>query len=140
MSFLPSNTFIPNFVAFFVFFGVLFSIKDFISSSVGWAKRSAILTFSTHGIWADILVVEEPIRGRDCSYPVGVDIIKGVMPHLLKISKITPIDKGGDALVPTYYRPISTLSPFTQIFEKLICKQLLNYIEKQQILNVSIWV
>ena len=32
------------------------------------------------------------------------------------------------------YRPISTLSALTQIFEKLICKQLVNYLEKHEIL------
>ena len=32
------------------------------------------------------------------------------------------------------YRPISTLSALTQIFEKLICKQLVNYLERCSIL------
>ena len=32
------------------------------------------------------------------------------------------------------YRPISTLSALTQIFEKLVCKQLVNYLEKHEIL------
>ena len=35
---------------------------------------------------------------------------------------------------PTNFCPISTLSTFTQIFDKLIHKQLINYIEKQKIL------
>ena len=35
---------------------------------------------------------------------------------------------------PFNYRPISTLSALTQIFEKLICKQLANYLEKHEIL------
>ncbi len=38
--------------------------------------KAAILFFSTHGIWADSLVVEQPIRARACSYLVDVDIIK----------------------------------------------------------------
>ena len=32
------------------------------------------------------------------------------------------------------YRPISTLSALTQIFEKLICEQLVNYLERRSIL------
>ena len=35
---------------------------------------------------------------------------------------------------PFNYRSISTLSALTQIFEKLICKQLVNYLEKHEIL------
>ena len=35
---------------------------------------------------------------------------------------------------PFNYRPISTLSALTQIFEKLVYKQLVNYLEKHEIL------
>ena len=35
---------------------------------------------------------------------------------------------------PTNYRPISCLFVFTQIFEKLVYKQLINYIEMYDIL------
>ena len=59
---------------------------------------------------------------------------QGIVPDLLKISKITPVDKGGDAADPTNYRPIATLSVLSQVFEKLIFKQLNYYIEKQNIL------
>ena len=56
---------------------------------------------------------------------------QGIVPDILKISKITPVDKGDD---PTNYRPIATLSVLSQAFEKLIFKQLNCYIEKQNIL------
>ena len=62
-------------------------------------------------------------------------IAQGTVPDILKISKVTPIDKGGDTTDPTNFRPISILSIFTQIFEKLVCKQLTNYIEKYEILS-----
>ena len=35
---------------------------------------------------------------------------------------------------PFNYRPISTFYALTQIFEKLVCKQLVNYLEKHEIL------
>ena len=35
---------------------------------------------------------------------------------------------------PFNYRPISTLSAIAQIFEKLVCKQIVNYLEKHEIL------
>ena len=58
----------------------------------------------------------------------------GIFPDVFKISKVTPVDKGGNDLDPSNYRPISTLSALTQIFEKLICKQLVNYLERRSIL------
>ena len=42
---------------------------------------------------------------------------QGIVPDILKISKITPVDKEGDAADPTRYRPVSTLSVFSQVFE-----------------------
>ena len=59
---------------------------------------------------------------------------QGIVPDILKLSKVTPIDKGGDISDAANFRPISTLSAFTQILEKLVYKQLINYIEKYSIL------
>ena len=51
-------------------------------------------------------------------------LAQGIMPNILKLSKVTPVHKSGDSSVPENYRPISTLSSFTQIFEKLVYKQM----------------
>ena len=59
---------------------------------------------------------------------------QGVVPDILRISKVTPIDKGGETTDSANYRPISTLSTFTQIFEQCIYNQLINYIEKHKII------
>ena len=59
---------------------------------------------------------------------------QGVVPDILKISKVTPIDKGGEITDPANYCPVSTLSTFTQIFEKFIYNQLINYIENHKII------
>ena len=61
-------------------------------------------------------------------------LVQGIFPGNFKVSEVTPIDKGGEEMHPFNYRPISTLSALTQIFEKLICKQLVNYLEKHEIL------
>lgn len=61
-------------------------------------------------------------------------LLQGIVPDILKISKVTPVDKGGEETDPTNFRPISTLSALTQIFEKLVYKQLINFIEKHDIL------
>ena len=52
----------------------------------------------------------------------------GAFPEILKKSEVTPVFKKGDH--PTSkldYRPVSTLSNFSKIFEKLIYLQLNNY-------------
>ncbi|CAB4025809.1 Hypothetical predicted protein [Paramuricea clavata] len=61
-------------------------------------------------------------------------LLQGIVPDILKISKVTPVDKGGEITDPANFRPISTPSTIAQIFEKLIYKQLIRYIEKKDIL------
>ena len=65
----------------------------------------------------------------------NLSIEQGIMPDILKISKVTPVDKGGDITDPTNFRSISVLSIFTQIFETLMCTQLTSYVEKHAILS-----
>ena len=58
----------------------------------------------------------------------------GIFPDTFNTSKVAPLDKGGEGTDPSNYRPISTLSALAQIFEKPICKQLVEYLEKHNIL------
>lgn len=44
----------------------------------------------------------------------------GIVANILKVSQVTAVYKNGDAADPANYRPISTLSPFSKVLEKLI--------------------
>ena len=50
-------------------------------------------------------------------------------PDILKYADITPVFKKGDTTDKSNYRPISTLSNFSKIFEKLIYSQVNSYME-----------
>ena len=58
----------------------------------------------------------------------------GVVPNILKVAQVTPVYKSGDVTDPGNYRPISTLSPFSKVFERLIYNQLYSFLEKHQIM------
>ena len=58
----------------------------------------------------------------------------GKCPSKLKMSKIIPIYKADDETDPNNYRPISLLSIFNIIFEKMIYKRIANFIEKNNLL------
>ena len=65
----------------------------------------------------------------------NTSISSGTFPDKLKTSKITPIFKAGEDNDPNNYRPISILSVFNRIFEKLMYNRLIQFIEHNKLLN-----
>jgi len=53
----------------------------------------------------------------------------------LKITEVIPVFKKGDALKATNYRPISILSQFDKIFEKLLCSRIYNHLKEHNLLS-----
>ena len=58
----------------------------------------------------------------------------GIFPDPLKVSKVIPIHKGSSSDEVNNYRPISLLSIFDKIIEKLVHKRLYNFLEQHNIL------
>jgi hypothetical protein len=104
--------------------------------------------------------VEKTIKNFKNSYSMGVDgfpetIIKncgpylikplvyifnlsfqsGIFPDMLKVAKIIPIHKNGDQRIIANYRPISILSVFSKILEKIMYKRLISFLHKNNILS-----
>ena len=71
------------------------------------------------------------------SHIFNLSVILGVYPSKLKISKITPIYKSEDETDPSNYRPISLLSNFNRIFEKLLYYRMKEFIDKNNLLYSS---
>ena len=59
----------------------------------------------------------------------------GEIPTLLKTSVITPIHKGGEKHIPKNYRPVALTSHLIKIFEKVLRKHVVRYIEERNLLN-----
>jgi hypothetical protein len=82
-----------------------------------------------------------PIRILKCikqqiSWPlaeiINLSIQTGVFPSKLKHAKVVPIYKTDDETDPGNYRPISLLSNFNQLFEKLMYKRLKLFFDKNE--------
>ena len=59
------------------------------------------------------------------------------IPLKLKIAKITQIFKSDDETDANNYRPISLMSNFNTIFEKVVYKKIITYIENHDLLYSS---
>lgn len=75
-------------------------------------------------------ILLQPIT--DCiNYCLG----EGTFPTKLKTSRIVPIYKSGDSLLPVNYRPINILHDLSKIFESSINERLVNFLNKFKIIN-----
>ena len=54
-----------------------------------------------------------------------------IFPEKLKLADVSPVFKNGDATVKKNFRPISVLSSLSKVFERLLLKQILPFIEKK---------
>ena len=59
----------------------------------------------------------------------------GQYPDSMKIAKVSPIHKNGDKNILDNYRPISVLTQFNRLFERLLAKRLMNFFDKNNIIT-----
>ena len=65
---------------------------------------------------------------------INLSFEKGVFPDLLKMAKVIPLHKKGSKFDHLNYRPISLLSVFSKIYEKLIYSRLYSYLTKYNLI------
>lgn len=71
---------------------------------------------------------------RPLTHIFNHSIMTGVVPDKLKIGKVIPVYKKGDSSLPTNYRPISLLSIFDKLLEKLMYKRVYTFLTENNIL------
>ena len=75
-----------------------------------------------------------PVISEPFSVLVNHSITLGIFPEVFKAAKVTPVYKSGSRHNPTNYCPISLLSCFAKIFEKLLYKRLDIFIRMHSII------
>jgi hypothetical protein len=65
----------------------------------------------------------------------NLSIQSDIFPDNFKLAIIKPLFKGGDQKSMTNYRPISMLTNFAKIFEKIIKSKLVKYLENNNLLS-----
>ena len=66
---------------------------------------------------------------------INKSLSAGIFPQNFKLAKIVPIFKAGSRSIVSNYRPISILSTFSKIYERVAYNQLYNYIISKNILT-----
>ena len=70
-------------------------------------------------------------------YLFNLSISKGKFPNILKISRVIPLFKNGDTSNIKNYRPISLISQFAKIFEKITKIRMISFIDKYDLIHKS---
>ena len=94
----------------------------------------------SHGLYScatQILKCASDVLSNVLADILNSSIALGAYPSKLKMSKIIPIFKAEDETEPNNYRPISLLSNFTRIFEKMMYRRMKSFINEKEILNPS---
>ena len=68
---------------------------------------------------------------------VSASLHQGKLPHTFKIAKVIPLHKDGSRAEVSTNRPISLLSCFSKIFEKIMQERLLDHLKSEKILFYS---
>ena len=102
-------------------------ILDIINSLANKSTGPASIHLKLLIIAADLIVV--PL----CRI-INLSFSCGVFPDVLKVAKVIPLHKGGSTEEVNNFRPISLLSIFDKIIEKLMHKRLYHFLEVHKIL------
>ena len=77
-----------------------------------------------------------PIIIEPFCHLINLSFDTGYIPNQLKIAKVVPIFKSGDRNDFNNYRPISLLSSFSKLFEKIVAKQMMSFINHRDLLYI----
>ena len=77
-----------------------------------------------------------PLIINPLHYLINLSLETGFVPQQIKVSKIIPLFKtgSGDKNNFSNYRPISILSSFAKLIEKIVCSQLMYYLNNNDLL------
>ena len=92
---------------------------------------------STDSTGIDMSIIKSIIHtiAAPFTHICNLSFLTGIFPTEMKTAKIIPIHKAGDSHEFTNYRPISLLSQFSKILEKLFVTRLDSFFDKHQLLS-----
>src|SRR5436190_23975950 len=80
-------------------------------------------------ISADFLKQHLTFLSKPLIHIINMSLSSGKFPNAFKLAKVIPIYKSSDVKEVTNFRPISLLSVFSKVLEKVLKEQFVNYVE-----------
>ena len=109
--------------------------EDFILREIQQLKNKK--SVGLDGISVKILKMSKEVIIRPICYLINKSITSGIVPKKWKVAKIVPLHKKGDKANPNNYRPISILPCLSKILERVVQKQLVEHLNKNNLLTIE---
>ena len=93
------------------------------NSSAGWDD------VTSNVIKKSCLNIRHPLL-----YIINLSFKTGLFPSELKVARVVPLFKSGNSTLFSNYRPVSILPAFSKIFERLMYKRLLDFVNANNVL------
>ena len=77
------------------------------------------------------------VIAKPLAYIINLSLRSEQVPYDWKIAQVLPLHKGGSAVDENNFRPISILPVLSKILEKSVHRQLLSYLEENNLLSQS---
>ena len=87
-----------------------------------------------YSIPSNLLKLLKSVISKPLEIIFNASFARGIVPNKFKIARVLPIFKNGIQTNMSNYRPISLLSVFNRILEKIMYNRLSNFIEKMNII------
>ena len=91
-------------------------------------------SFGYDGISTKLLKISSPFISSPLTHICNKYLYSGIFPDCLKYAVVKPLFKKGDKSKISSYRPISILSSFSKVLEKVMYNQLQEHLIKNNIL------
>ena len=132
----PSNRsfmdfFLENRVSNSIFFDAVLEteVLDLVKNLK--SKKSA----GHDGLSNSCLIEIIPDIVKPLTHILNLSLCSGTVPQIMKLAKVVPIFKKGDALLLNNYRPISLLTSISKILEKLVYSRTLKFLQLKNVFS-----
>jgi hypothetical protein len=127
---IPDSVFVSNSL-----FLTPLTVNEILSTFASLSNSSAI---GTDNLLPTIIKLNASLISNQLTYIFNLSFTQGIFPNLLKNAVVVPIYKGGSHSDPSNYRPISILTIFSKLLEKLFYNRLVAFVNAKNGTIVSL--
>ena len=131
---IPPDENFSDEIPIFSFSDTPLTVKEVVDAALQLQPKKT-LDFSGLSVWFMQKVVNE--ISSPLHHIFARSFAEGTVPQQLKVAKVVPVFKSGRKDLMDNYRPISLLSCYSKIIEKIVCSRLTSFLDTNNLITNS---